>query len=156
MQGLPEPEQPLMDLGAIEGIEGTEGLVQQEDLLLRQNRSEERGPLPHTTREGVRIRRLETLEPKLLHQRQGACTRASPCHPLQLQPEDDIVQDIPPGQQQVLLLHISHRAQPLLGTASVQVERTARGLLETGNDIEQRALAAPAWPNEADELAGVG
>jgi hypothetical protein len=29
-------------------------------------------------------------------------------------------------------------------------------LLETGNDIEQRALAAPAWPNEADELASLG
>jgi hypothetical protein len=39
-----------MDLGTIEGIEGTEGLVQQEDLLLRQDRPEERGPLSHTTR----------------------------------------------------------------------------------------------------------
>jgi hypothetical protein len=28
-------------------------------------------------------------------------------------------------------------------------------LLETGNDIEQRALTAPAWPNEANELASV-
>src|SRR5262245_54407205 len=35
MQGFPEPEQPLMDLGAIEGIKRTEGLVQQKDLLLR-------------------------------------------------------------------------------------------------------------------------
>src|SRR5262249_12581762 len=75
MQGSPEPEQPLMDLSAIEGIKGTKGLVQQEDLRLRQDRTEERSALPHTTREGVRIRRLETLQPKLLHQRQGAGTR---------------------------------------------------------------------------------
>jgi hypothetical protein len=64
-----------MDLGTVEGIEGTEGLVQQEDVLLRQDRAEERGALPHTTRERVRIRRLKTLETKLLHQRQGTCTR---------------------------------------------------------------------------------
>src|SRR4029450_2843260 len=34
-------------------------------------------------------------------------------------------------------------------------ERTTGGLIETGNDIEQRALAAPAWPNKADDLPGI-
>jgi hypothetical protein len=28
-------------------------------------------------------------------------------------------------------------------------------LLKTSNDIEQRALTAPAWSNEADDLASV-
>ena len=75
VQRFPEPEQPLVDLGAIESIEGAEGLVQQEDLVLRQDGPEERGALPHTTREGVGIRCLETLQAKLLHQRQGARPR---------------------------------------------------------------------------------
>src|SRR5262249_38311333 len=50
MHGFPESEQPLMDLGAIEGIKGAEGLIQQEDFLLRQDCPEERGPLSHTAR----------------------------------------------------------------------------------------------------------
>ena len=57
-----------MDLGAIEGVEGSKRLIQQEDFVIGQDRTQERCPLPHAARQGRGITRLKTFQAKLLHE----------------------------------------------------------------------------------------
>ena len=75
---------------------------------------------------------------------------------LQLEAQDRVIDHVPPGQQEVLLLHISDDAQPLLRGPSVQAYGAAGGLVQPGDYVQQRAFAAAAGADDADELAVVG
>ena len=145
-----------MQLGGIQCVKGSKRLIEQIDFMLRQEGAKERGALPHATGERIRIRMLKPFEAELFDECAGASAGQPPWHPLQFQPEDDIGEDITPGQQQVLLLHIADAAEAVCGRAFVQVDGTTGGLRETGNDIEQGAFAAAARPDDTDEFPCCG
>ena len=68
--------------------------------------------------------------------------------------EDDVVEHGPPGEEQVTLEHVPDMSCLTGHVAVAEHHAAAIGLTESGQDVEQRALAAAARTHEADELAG--
>ena len=148
-------EEPLLHVGPGQSVQRAKGLVQQDDVLVGQRRPEECDPLPHTARQEMRIATFEALQPELLRQLQGAPPGLGTTHALQLQSQDCVVQHGAPGEKQVLLVHVANRAGPANRRPTVEVDAASCWLLQTGDDVQQGALAAAAGADQADELACV-
>src|SRR5580704_2699607 len=152
----PDLEQPLLELRAGDPVECPERLVEQHRRLAEQHRAQERGAVAHAARELPRPCRLETAEPEALEQRAGALTSGGPADARELQPDRHVVDRPPPRQQPVVLRHEGARAEPVLVRAAVDQDLAGGRGLESGEDLEQRALAATARADHGDELAGLG
>ncbi len=105
----------------------------------------------------MRVLLLEAGKPKLRQhlERLGAGLRAR--HALDLEREDGVVHYIAPGQEQVPLRHEGDATEQVGGMAAVAFEaQDAAGvrLLQTCDDIKERALAAAAGADDGDEFAG--
>ena len=101
-----------------------------------EQRAQKRDALPHPARELVRRRALEPAQPEALEQRGGPAPRLAPPGPCRLQRERGVPERVPPGQQQVLLRHVG---------AGWGLDGTRVGVLEAGQELEERGLPAPGW-----------
>src|SRR6185295_4361163 len=69
--------------------------------------------------------------------------------------ERNIVNNKKPQQQQVALEHVGAARKTFLGTPSADdLDRTAVGRPEAGDELQQRRLAASRGPHDAEDLAG--
>ncbi len=71
------------------------------------------------------------------------------------QRDADIVEDVLPGQEQVLLLHIADPPGPTGPINPAQFDPTLVRLQQPGDDIEQGALAAAAGAQDGSEFLAV-
>ena len=150
---LLEPEQLEVEALPRQGVEGAEGLVEQEDVRGQGEGPGDRGPLAHAARQLDRAksgRRFETDEVQQLGQ---------PCRPPITRPAGelerigDVVGDRAPRQEARLL---EHEADPRIrrGHGHV-VERDPAALRceQPGGDPQERGLAAAVRPDEGHDLA---
>ena len=150
----PDLEQPLLQLGARDPVERAEGLVQQHRRLAEQHRAQEGGALAHAARELPRPARSNPPSPKRSSSGR-ARARAAAADAGELEADRDVVDRPPPRQQRVALGHEGAGAEPA-GAGRPSISDLARvGMLEPGEDVEQRALAGAAGADQRHELAGL-
>jgi len=145
--------QPLLDLGAGDGVERAEGFVGQQYRLVGEQRAGQRGALPHASRQGGGAFLLPVREPPLV---QGG-VRPGPgrltLHAAVAQADRDIVEQIQPGQQRVTLRHDGAAGQSSGRIVVAEnADRTGGGLVQTGDQREQRGLAAARASDQGDML----
>ncbi len=149
----PQSQQPFLHLQLGLRIERAERLVQQDDVGVEQQRAQQRRALAHAAGERVRIEIFEAREPVALQQRQRALARRAQRHTLDLHAEDDVVEHGAPRQQQILLQHVADAADRAGGVDAVDQHAAAGRLQQSGDDVEDRALAATGGSDQADEAA---
>ena len=148
--------QPLLHLGAGDGVERGERLVQQEHGLAGQKRAEKRDPLAHAAGQLRRPRPLEACEPEALEEGVGFAAGGAPRGAPVPQRKRGIVDRREPGQEQVALRHVGAALQAS-GAVHLTVDRDlARGWLpQAADELQQRRLPAPRRPDDAQDLAGL-
>jgi hypothetical protein len=155
-RGLDRVHELALELDLERVVEGLVGLVHQDDVRIGDHRPHERGPLAHAARELVREDVLAAGEVVALEQRGGPSAGLPARDTVHLQPEDDVLQDRPPRHQQVLLQDVADRpVRVARGVGPVDQDPAFRGGEQTGDDVEQRGLAAAGRSDEGDELAGL-
>ena len=129
-----------MHLYASERVQGTERLVEEQQVGLAEQRSCQRDPLGLTSRERLGPVPLVAIETDLAERLDASldCTRAR-------RPEDDVVEDPCPGEEPWIL---EHDRAPL-----GDVEVTAHAVVETGEGAQDGALPGAAPTEQGDELA---
>jgi hypothetical protein len=139
----------------VRGVERPERLVEQDHLAPGQEGPQQGGPLAHPARQLARPAPLEPGQPEGVEQLEGPPPGLGPPDPGHLQADDGVVEDRPPGHEQVPLGHVADPAQQPAGPAagSVQLQRARRRLLQAGQDVEQGRLAAAGGADDAHELA---
>src|SRR5918994_6795014 len=143
----PEAFDLVVQQVARHGVEGTEGLVHQQDVGALGERASELHPLAHPAGELVGELALDALEVDDLQQLRhpGAPLRLR--HALQLEREVDVSLRGEPREQRRFLEHE--------GGATRHVDRARGDGVETGDEIQQRALAASRRAEQADGRVGV-
>ena len=98
---------------------------------------------------------LELAQPEALEQRRRPLARVAPGDALRLQRERRVAERVAPRQQQVALRHQRARRQPRR-RAGVATDRDgpAVGLLQPGDQLQQRRLAAARRADDPQHLAG--
>jgi len=144
-------EEPLVQLGAREGIERPKGLIEQQYLSMGEERADERDALTHPRR---KLRGIEILKPgkaELCKELPRAGFGSSEVFSGDLWAKQSIFQRGAPRQEQVLLLHIGDVTA--IGDGSpVQIDRSRIRADQPGEDMQERRLAAAAGADERDEL----
>ena len=137
-----------MEPVARHGVERAERLVHQEHVGVLRERAGERDALAHAARELVRPALGEVAEVHHLEQLRGARPALGARHACELQRDLDVAAHGEPREQRGFLEHQA-------GALGVHVDRARRRLVEAGDEIEQRALAAARRAEQAHELAAV-
>ena len=106
----------------------------------------ERGALAHATRELVRSALGEVAEVHHLEQLLGPGAPLAARHARELQGDLDVAPHGEPREERGFLEHQARALGP-------HVDAPRRGLVEAGDEIEQRALAASRRAEQAHELA---
>ena len=73
-------------------------------------------------------------------------------HAAELQGQQHVLAQGPPGKQVVLLGHVADLGVQPAGALSPEMHLPAAGREEPGQDVQQGALAAPARPHDGHEL----
>ncbi len=100
---MPQAQQQGLHLLAGKGIEGAEGLVEQQQLRLGGQRPGDADPLALTAGELPDRLGVGLLQPHLAQHGQRAGLAFAARHAGQLQPEGNVVQHVAPGQQAIVL-----------------------------------------------------
>ena len=127
-------------------VERTERFVHQQHFRVLGERAGERDPLAHAAGKLVRPVLGELAEVHHLEQLVGTGAPLVAAHPGELERELDVAPGREPRKQRRFLEH-----QP--GVVGAHVDLARRRLVETGHDVEQRALAAARRAEQAHELA---
>src|SRR6185295_17751486 len=101
----------------------------------------------------MRVAAGEIREIEAAQQLRRAPRAFVPRLPLDLDAERDVLRNGAPGKQQVLLQHEGNVAARPLDLFAIDESLSGRRRIKTGTDIEQRALAASARPDEGDHFA---
>ena len=135
-------------------VQGGEGFVHQQDIWLGGQRAGQGYPLPHSPGKLVDVAVRELRE---LYQAQvipgfplALCLRNA----LHLQAEFDIVCDRQPGKEPELLENQDPVSARPVYRLAVNQDTARRGLLQPGNQMQQRGLAASRRADNAEKLAG--
>jgi hypothetical protein len=150
--GPHELELLLQDLAHLR-IERAERLVREEDLGPAGERPRERGSMAHAPRELVR---LDVGERREAHLREPAGGRLPDLVGSEtLQPERvlDVLSHAEPGEERRVLEQQRTIGSGLEDRATIQRNLAGIGPLETGEQVQDRRLAAAGGPDQADELA---
>ena len=99
--------------------------------------------------------RSNPARPKRSSSGRARSRAAAPPHAGQLEADRHVVDRPPPRQQRVALRHEGARAEPVARRLAVDQDLAVVGIVEAGEDSEQRALAGAARPDQRDELAGL-
>ena len=127
-------------------VERAERLVHQQHVGVLRERAGERGALAHAARELVRPALGEVAEVHHLEQLLRARPALGARHARELQRELDVAAHGEPREERGLLEHQA-------GALGAHVDAARRGLVEAGDEVEQRALAAARRAEQAHELA---
>ena len=127
-------------------VERAERLVHQQDLRVLRERPRQRGALPHAARELVRTLLREVREVHHLEQLLAAFAPPLARRAGQLQRELDVAAHGQPREQRRLLEHQR-------GAVGAHLDGARRRLVESGDEVEQRALPAAGRTEQADEFA---
>src|SRR5262245_8555402 len=157
---VPDPRELDLQAALGDGIERGEGLVHEQDLGLHDQRARQLQPLRHAAGqlEGKFLRMLREAH----HFQIGVQLRKIAVGLAgQPRPEQDVFLDVEPGKQGsggVLEDHRPVRAGAFNGCVpgavrTNNVELADGRLVEAGDEIEDRALAAAARPEQAIEIA---
>jgi hypothetical protein len=154
--GVPGVAQPVLQLPPRQCVQRGERLVKQEKRPFQQQRAQQRDTLPHAARELRRMRRFEALQPEPRQQLARPCARlAARAGTRDLQSQGGVVQDVAPGEQQVLLEHVTAAQTPRVRVHIAPHRYLAAAWLQDARDqVEQRALTAAGRPDDRDEVAG--
>ena len=151
---LPKAQHLVLQQHAELRIDGAEGLVHDEDLRLDGQRACDRHSLAHSPRQLVRVGALETVQAQRMEPPRDTLAALGGRHAGDLEAEADVPLDIFPRIDPVVLEH--HRDRGSGGAAGQpDAQATAGRLGESGDDPEQRRLAATRGPDDAHELTVV-
>src|SRR5262245_44351521 len=154
-RATPDVEQERLHLIPRLHIERREWLVHQQNLRAYAQRPCDRDPLLHAARELVRMLGREFTEAYLAQELVRAIATLAPTDALQLETEGDVVSRGEPRIERGLL-EDQRAIEVRPGDRSAMVEHCAgRRRFEARQELEQRALAAAARPDDDDELARV-
>ena len=126
-------------------VERGERLVHQHDVGLLGEHASQRGALPHATRQLVRTTVLTTTE---MDEGEEFLDLGGPLalrDAAQLERQVDVLAGREPGEQRGFLEHERD-------LASTEVDGALGGLVESGDQVEERALAAAAGSDDAEKL----
>src|SRR5689334_3101396 len=136
------------------GVEGREGLVEEEKRRLDRERPGNVDPLAHAAGELMRIMLFETRQADQLDQPLRALAHGAPVEPaLQLEAVDDVLHDGPPGKQRVVLEHERAVGTRTIDQAAVDADLAPADLDEPVDRVEERGLAAARRPDDRDQLS---
>ena len=152
---LPHFEQPFLHVGAGEGVQRAERLVEQQHLARAQQGAHQRGALAHAAGELRRALVGEAAEAETVEQRPRPLARLGARRAEDLDAERDIVADGAPRQQQVALEHVGAVGPAVGHVGAVDEDVAGAGIEQAGDHVEDRALAASRGPDDGDELARV-
>ncbi len=136
-------------------IEGGERLVEQHDRGLDRQRARQRRALAHAAGQLVGIAAGEILQPAALQFAQRALATLGTADRARLETELDVAHDRTPRQQQILLQHEADARIGSLHRDLLQQDPSLARTVETGGEVEDRALAAARRSDDGDELAGI-
>jgi len=156
LKAAPDLREPISHRTPRECIQGPQGLIQQHDLLITQERAQQGCTLPHATGKLIRVAVLESIEAEQRQQPHGLVASGSHVSSHDFGPECEIVDEASPGQQPVALRHIAYLAEPPGLRIATQHDLAGIRLQQPGNEVQERALAAAARSDERDELALTG
>ena len=132
-------------------VKGAEGLVQQQDVLVRHQGARERDALAHSPRQvrgAVLLEPAQTQPPEQGH-RLFSCLPGG--HPQVLQRQAGVRQGGPPGQEQVPLGHPGAPLQSVDAAAPAEDgDRPAVRLVQPADQGQQGRLAASARTDDAE------
>mmetsp|Transcript_1013 Transcript_1013/g.2513 ORF Transcript_1013/g.2513 Transcript_1013/m.2513 type:complete len:443 (-) Transcript_1013:3285-4613(-) len=160
VQLVVQAAQPAAQLLAHLGIQRTEGFVQQQHARLHREGTGQRDALAlaagelwrETVGQPVELHELQQLDDALLDLGLGQALLAR----LDAQPERDVVEHRHVTEQRVMLEHEADLALAHMGVGrvlAVQQHPAAVGLLQAGDDAQQRGLAAARGAEQRDQLA---
>ncbi len=152
---VPQTQQQGLHLLASKGVEGAEGLVEQQQLRLGGQRPGDADPLALTAGELPDRLGVGLLQPHLAQHGQRAGLAFAARHAGKLQAEGNVVQYVAPGQQAIVLKH-----HPSLGAGAahrppLQSDGALLGALKTGDEVEQGGLAAAGGAEHHHQLARI-
>ncbi|MNB96513.1 hypothetical protein D3C75_437140 [compost metagenome] len=149
---LPQLQQPALHVAARQRIQRAERLVEQHQLLRRQQGAQEGGPLLHAAGQHVRISTLEAAQPDLVQPAAGVLPCGGLRLALQLPGEQDVVQGAAPGEERGLLRHVADLAALPGHGMAVHADCSGIRRLKAADDVEQGAFAAAGRAKDGDEL----
>src|SRR6267143_1034504 len=141
---LPQALQLLMQKVASDGVESRERLVHQQDIRVLGKRTRQRNALLHAARQLMRTALLEAIEMNAMQQLSSGALALRMLDTAQLERKLDVARGGEPRQQRRLLEDQRHMA--------VHMRPPARWMLQTREDVQQRALARARGAHHANEL----
>ena len=145
--------QPRLHFGAGQGIERTEGLIQEQDVSALDHRAQQGGPLPHPSGELEGMGVLKTGEAEGGEQtlRPGAGVLfARTAH---LEAESGVFENAAPGKQQVFLWHVCEVLTLARDGRTIDKNVARAGGFESSHDVEHGALPASARADDRHEFS---
>src|SRR5882672_8674759 len=151
-RAAPDVEQERLHLEPGLHVESGEGLVHQEDIRAHAEGPRDRHPLLHSPRELVRMLRRELAQAHLPQELVGALPPLPARHALELEPEGDVV---PRGEPRIERGLLEDQRSIDVGSRdrlTVMEQSSGRRPLETGEQLEEGALPAPARADDDKEF----
>src|SRR5262249_42986077 len=145
------PQQPLLHLGPGDRVERPERLIEQQHILVGDERPQEADPLPHATGQLCRTDVLEHGQAEPREQRPGLLSGLGPGDSPVFQRDGRVVEGGPPRKQQVALRHERAPGQAVLGGGGpLDVHLTGIRVDKPSDDVQQGGFAAAARPDDPD------
>ena len=145
----------LLQVAPAEGIEGPEGFIEQQQLRLDRQGAGDRHPLAHAAGQfaGQLVAGMAQAHhlDVLLHQ--GLAVLAGEAGHHLIDGQGDVLLHREPGQQRVVLEHHHLVGARALHRFAIHQHRAARGQIEAGDHVQQRALATAGVADQGDEFA---
>ena len=150
---VPDPQQLEVHRLARHGVERAERLVHQQQRRLVHERAADADALLHAARQLVRVLALEAREPDQPQIRSCARLELDAVAVLDLDRQHHVLEHVPPRQQHRRLEDDADVAARSVDRPLPQPHVAGRAPEDAGEDLEQRALAAPARADDGHELA---
>ena len=147
--GLPDAQQFGAHVFAGERVERAEGLIQQQQVGVMDERAGDSHALGHPAGKGCRPGVHKILQADEFDQIAGFFPRFAFLHPQQTHGQQDVVQNCSPGHEVALL---ENEANAGLSPAG-EGQPAFAGFLQTGEDAQQGGFAAARRTENAQEFA---
>ena len=152
VHAFPDLQQVALHLRAGLGVKRAEGFVHDEDARFVGQRTRDGHALFHTAGEFVGVRFGELIQAHEVEPLQRRGIRFPGGFAAGLQPEHHVALDREPREQRVTLKHHPAVGSRPLDLLTVQEDLAAGGLVESGDDADQRRFAAARRADDAQKL----
>ena len=147
------PAIPGADVGARQGVERREGLVEKRDVVAHQVGAQESRALTHAAGQLTRPFVLAAREPEALKERERLLAGSGLLLPGDHKRQNRVVEDGAARQQQVLLQHVAHEARASAEVLAVQEHDALARPREARERVEDGRLSAARLAHDADGLS---